>query len=74
MATQDVIGTHATGDLRLVNLTKRFGGFTAVDGIDLTVPQGGFFALLGASGCGKTTTLRMVSGLEDPTVSRTNGR
>ncbi|MGK5738446.1 ABC transporter ATP-binding protein [Micromonospora sp. URMC 103] len=55
------------GDLRLANLTKRFGVFTAVDDLDLTVPQGSFFALLGASGCGKTTTLRMIAGLEEPT-------
>jgi spermidine/putrescine transport system ATP-binding protein len=58
------------GDLRLTNLTKRFGAFTAVDDVTLTIPQGSFFALLGASGCGKTTTLRMVSGLEDPTHGR----
>jgi spermidine/putrescine transport system ATP-binding protein len=58
------------GDLRLVNLTKRFGGFTAVDDLSLTVPQGSFFALLGASGCGKTTTLRMVAGLEEPTAGQ----
>ncbi|MBO4209610.1 ABC transporter ATP-binding protein [Micromonospora echinofusca] len=55
------------GDLRLVDVTKRFGIFTAVDELTLTVPQGTFFALLGASGCGKTTTLRMVAGLEEPT-------
>jgi spermidine/putrescine transport system ATP-binding protein len=61
---------EAVGDLRMVGLTKRFGAFTAVDGLDLTIPQGSFFALLGASGCGKTTTLRMVSGLEDPTAGR----
>ncbi len=60
----------AVGDLRLTGLTKRFGSFTAVDGLDLNIPQGSFFALLGASGCGKTTTLRMVSGLEDPTAGR----
>ena len=41
--------------------------FTAVDDLSLTIPQGSFFALLGASGCGKTTTLRMVAGLEEPT-------
>ncbi|MGW1452005.1 ABC transporter ATP-binding protein, partial [Micromonospora sp. NPDC002411] len=55
------------GDLRLADLTKRFGTRTAVDALDLTIPQGSFFALLGASGCGKTTTLRMIAGLEQPT-------
>ncbi|WP_037572389.1 ABC transporter ATP-binding protein [Phaeacidiphilus oryzae] len=58
------------GDLRLTGLTKKFGSFTAVDGVDLTIAQGSFFALLGASGCGKTTTLRMISGLEAPTAGR----
>jgi spermidine/putrescine transport system ATP-binding protein len=57
----------ADADLVLTGLTKRFGSFTAVDNLDLTVPQGSFFALLGPSGCGKTTTLRMVAGLEEPT-------
>ncbi|RAO40129.1 Polyamine-transporting ATPase [Micromonospora saelicesensis] len=55
------------GDLRLADLTKRFGVFTAVDNLSLTIEQGSFFALLGASGCGKTTTLRMIAGLEEPT-------
>ncbi|MFF0718433.1 ABC transporter ATP-binding protein [Verrucosispora sp. NA02020] len=55
------------GDLRLADLTKTFGPFTAVDDLSLTIPQGSFFALLGASGCGKTTTLRMIAGLEEPT-------
>src|SRR3954468_15710543 len=57
-------------DLRLENLTKRFGDFVAVRDLMLTVPNGSFFALLGPSGCGKTTTLRMVAGLEDPTAGR----
>jgi spermidine/putrescine transport system ATP-binding protein len=55
-------------DLVLEGVTKQFGSFTAVDDLDLTVPQGSFFALLGPSGCGKTTTLRMVAGLEEPTA------
>ncbi|MDI2128521.1 ATP-binding cassette domain-containing protein, partial [Yinghuangia seranimata] len=56
---------HA-GRVELAGLSKRFGAFTAVHPMDLTVPEGSFFALLGASGCGKTTTLRMIAGLEEP--------
>ncbi|MET7618753.1 ABC transporter ATP-binding protein [Streptomyces sp. NPDC005408] len=56
------------GDVRLSGISKTFGSFTAVQPLDLTVPQGSFFALLGASGCGKTTTLRMIAGLEDPST------
>ena len=54
-------------DLHLVNLSKSFGDFKAVDNLTLTIQAGSFFALLGPSGCGKTTTLRMVAGLEEPT-------
>ncbi|MFF0742024.1 ABC transporter ATP-binding protein [Streptomyces sp. NPDC004111] len=56
------------GDVRLAGISKTYGSFTAVHPLDLTVPQGSFFALLGASGCGKTTTLRMIAGLEEPST------
>ncbi|MFI8105026.1 ABC transporter ATP-binding protein [Streptomyces sp. NPDC086023] len=58
----------AGGDVRLTGISKHYGSFTAVHPLDLTIPQGSFFALLGASGCGKTTTLRMIAGLEDPST------
>mgnify|MGYP001171397646 CR=1 FL=1 len=51
-------------------VTKRFGDFTAVDDVDLSIAQGEFFSLLGPSGCGKTTTLRMLAGFEVPTEGR----
>ncbi|MGH8308290.1 MAG: sulfate/molybdate ABC transporter ATP-binding protein [Steroidobacteraceae bacterium] len=47
-------------------LTKRFGEFVALDGVDLTVQTGELTALLGPSGCGKTTLLRIIAGLETP--------
>jgi spermidine/putrescine transport system ATP-binding protein len=54
-------------EVRLVDVTKRFGDFIAVDAINLEVRDGEFFSLLGPSGCGKTTTLRMIGGFEEPT-------
>jgi spermidine/putrescine transport system ATP-binding protein len=56
----------AGGEVKLVDLVKRFGDFQAVAGINLDMPQGEFFSLLGPSGCGKTTTLRMIAGFEKP--------
>ena len=47
-------------------LVKRFDGFTAVDGVDITVPQGAIYGILGPNGAGKTTTLRMLLGIIDP--------
>ncbi|MEV5550069.1 ABC transporter ATP-binding protein [Streptomyces sp. NPDC052309] len=66
MKTTDA--TDRGGDVRLSGISKTYGSFTAVHPLDLTVPQGSFFALLGASGCGKTTTLRMIAGLEEPST------
>jgi spermidine/putrescine transport system ATP-binding protein len=57
----------AGGAVTLVDLVKRFGDFTAVAGVNLSMPSGEFFSLLGPSGCGKTTTLRMIAGFERPT-------
>lgn len=53
--------------LSLKNITKTFGEGDVLKGIDLDVMRGEFITLLGASGCGKTTTLRIISGLESPT-------
>ena len=52
--------------LRIQSLFKTFDRVTAVNHIDLEIRQGEFFTLLGSSGCGKTTTLRMIGGLERP--------
>ncbi len=48
------------------NVTKRFGDFTAVDNLSLRIYEREFFALLGGSGCGKTTMMRMLAGFEEP--------
>lgn len=53
-------------DIRITGLTKRFQGTQALNGIDLTLPDGELVALLGPSGCGKTTLLRIIAGLETP--------
>jgi multiple sugar transport system ATP-binding protein len=54
-------------ELRLKNVSKRWGGYVGVDNFDLTVADREFLVLLGPSGCGKTTTMRMIAGLEDVT-------
>jgi ABC-2 type transport system ATP-binding protein len=53
--------------IRLHQLTKRYGRFTAVDKIDLAVPSGELFGFLGPNGAGKTTTFRMIAGILRPT-------
>ena len=58
------------GHIGLHQLAKAFDGVPAVTGIDLDIPAGQFYSLLGASGCGKTTTLRMIAGFERPDSGR----
>jgi iron(III) transport system ATP-binding protein len=53
--------------IRVKNLVKEFGTTRAVDGVSFRIEPGEFFSLLGSSGCGKTTTLRCIAGLELPT-------
>ena len=57
-----------TSLLQLRSLTKSFGAFTAVDGVDLDIDEGEFFTIVGPSGSGKTTLLRMLAGLEQPSA------
>ena len=58
---------HAQAYIRVENVTKRFGSFAAVNNVSLKVFKGEIFCLLGGSGCGKTTLLRMLAGFEQPT-------
>ncbi len=53
--------------IKLQGVTKQFGNFQALKGIDAEIHEGEFFSLLGPSGCGKTTLLRMIAGFETPT-------
>jgi ABC-type sugar transport system ATPase subunit len=56
--------------IELVNITKRWNNFYAVENLSLFIEDNSFVTLLGPSGCGKTTTLRMIAGLETPTSGR----
>ena len=62
--------TTSGGRIQLSGLAKSYDGVPAVTGIDLDIAGGEFFSLLGASGCGKTTTLRMIAGFERPDAGR----
>ena len=56
--------------LRLEAVTKKYGPFTAVNGVDLMVPRGRIFGFLGPNGAGKTTTIRMIAGVLLPSSGR----
>lgn len=56
--------------IRIENVTKKFGDFVAVDNVSIDILKGELFALLGGSGCGKTTLLRMLAGFETPTAGQ----
>ncbi len=62
------LGEDATPDmLQLTGIVKRYGDFSAVNGLDLRVPRGEIFGFLGPNGAGKTTTIRMIAGVLEPT-------
>lgn len=56
--------------LNLINLTKKFGAFTAVNDVNLSIKAGDFFGFLGQNGAGKTTTIKMIAGLYTPTSGK----
>ena len=56
--------------IELSNLVKRFGDVTAVDGVSLEVPRGEFFAILGPNAAGKTTTIKILTGLIRPSAGK----
>lgn len=66
MAGNETISDGTPLAIEARGLVKVFDGFTAVDGIDLVVPEGSIYGILGPNGAGKTTTLRMLLGIIDP--------
>ena len=63
-------GPEAAPLVQVREVTKRFDGVTAVDGVSLEILKGELFAIIGGSGCGKTTLLRMLAGFEQPTSGK----
>lgn len=66
-ADQPWLDPEAVPFVKIEALTKTFGSFTAVSGVDLEIYEGELFSLLGGSGCGKSTLLRMLAGFDPPT-------
>src|SRR5580765_8208335 len=74
-ASTSTDSTIARGDalVSVRNLTRRFGSFTAVNNISFETPRGQIFGFLGPNGCGKSTSIRMMTGLLQPTSGTTTG-
>lgn len=68
MTTRDETRAERRPAIEVRSLTKTFGAITAVDGLDLAIPRGELFGLVGPDGGGKTTTLRMLAGILSPTT------
>lgn len=56
--------------IKLINITKKFGGLTVLDNVSLDIPEGQTLAVIGPSGCGKSTLLRLILRLEEATSGR----
>ncbi len=70
LAERPWLDPNATAQVLIDGVGKTFGATTAVDNVNLAIFKGEMFALVGASGCGKTTLLRMLAGLEHPSSGR----
>jgi len=67
IADRPWLDPDAKPQIVIESINKTFGSFTAVDSVNLRIYKGEMFALVGASGCGKTTLLRMLAGFASPT-------
>jgi putrescine transport system ATP-binding protein len=70
VAERPWLDPYATPQIVIRGVSKSYGGFTAVDNISLSIYKGEMFALVGASGCGKTTLLRMLAGFANQTAGQ----
>jgi putrescine transport system ATP-binding protein len=70
IADRPWLDPDAKPQIVIESINKTFGAFTAVDSVNLRIYKGEMFALVGASGCGKTTLLRMLAGFASPSGGR----